>query len=79
MTNDNQSDDQGSYPAVDVAYEFVLPSYQMLAVHFEAADNRLTTVPLRRWQPAGVFFLALSLSHAIATPVLPKDNASCHC
>jgi hypothetical protein len=45
MTDESRSDNQQSYPAVDVAYEFVLPSYQMLAARFEAADNRLTTVP----------------------------------
>jgi hypothetical protein len=32
------------YPAVDTAYDFVLPSYQLLTTRFEAADTRLTTL-----------------------------------
>ena len=40
-----QSDaSETSYPAVDAAYGFVVPSYQMMASRLEAADNRLTAL-----------------------------------
>ena len=33
-----------NYPAVDAAYGFVIPSYQMMASRLEAVDNRLTAL-----------------------------------
>lgn len=36
--------DEERWPAVRRAYDFVLPSYQMLASRFEAADTRLTVI-----------------------------------
>ena len=33
--------DLKQYPSIEVAYGFVLPSYQLLTGRFEAADNRL--------------------------------------
>jgi hypothetical protein len=38
-----QTDEQ-RWPSVKVAYDFVLPSYQLLTSRFEAADTRLTTL-----------------------------------
>jgi hypothetical protein len=35
--------DDTQYPAVEAAFQFVLPSYQMLASRFESADSRITT------------------------------------
>jgi hypothetical protein len=37
-------DDANRWPGVNAAYDFVLPSYQMLVGRFEAADNRLTAL-----------------------------------
>jgi hypothetical protein len=42
-TNDLNTDER-AWPAVEAAYDFVLPSYQMLMSRFEAADNRLTAL-----------------------------------
>ncbi len=36
--------DNTQYPAVNVAYDFVLPSYELLTTRLEAADTRLTTL-----------------------------------
>ena len=36
--------EEGTWPAVEPAYDFVVPSYQMLISRFEAADNRLTAL-----------------------------------
>jgi hypothetical protein len=36
--------DERKWPAVEAAFAFVIPSYQMLASRFEAADGRLTTI-----------------------------------
>lgn len=48
------------FPAVDAAYAFVLPSYQMLAMRFEAADTRLTTL------------LTLTVSLTLGAPVFAR-------
>jgi hypothetical protein len=37
-------DDKQRWPAVDDAYAFVLPSYQLLVSRFEAADTRLSAL-----------------------------------
>jgi hypothetical protein len=37
-------DERAAWPAVDSAYDFVVPSYQMVMSRFEAADNRLTAL-----------------------------------
>jgi hypothetical protein len=37
-------DDEKRWPSVRRAYDFVLPSYTMLASRFEAADTRLTVI-----------------------------------
>jgi hypothetical protein len=39
-----QQDNQERWPGVDRAYDFVLPSYQLLVARFEAADNRIQSV-----------------------------------
>jgi hypothetical protein len=36
--------DQPEYPAVDAAFQFVVPSYQIMAGRFEAADTRLNSL-----------------------------------
>ena len=36
--------EQEQFPAVEVAYDFVVPSYQLMTSRFEAADTRLTTL-----------------------------------
>jgi hypothetical protein len=36
--------DEPEYPAVDAAFEFVVPSYQIMAGRFEAADTRLNSL-----------------------------------
>ena len=55
--------DAGSkkWPAVDRAYDFVLPSYQLLASRFEAADTRLTAL------------LTLTSTLTLAVPILAKS------
>jgi hypothetical protein len=35
---------ENQWPAVEVAYDFVMPSYQLLVARFESADTRLTTL-----------------------------------
>ena len=36
--------DEKTWPSLNVAYEFVLPSYQLLASRFEAAENRIASL-----------------------------------
>jgi hypothetical protein len=36
--------DLSNWPAIDQAYDFVIPSYQMLAARYESADTRLTAL-----------------------------------
>src|SRR5688572_13300512 len=48
------------FPAVDAAYGFVLPSYQLLTGRFEAADTRITTL------------LTLIVSITLGAPVFAK-------
>jgi hypothetical protein len=49
------------WPAVDRAYDFVLPSYQLLAGRFEAADTRLTAL------------LTLTATLTLAVPIFAKN------
>lgn len=49
------------WPAVDAAYSFVLPSYQLLVGRFEAADTRLTSL------------LTLSSTLTLAAPLFAKS------
>jgi hypothetical protein len=44
MNSEPIETDREQWPAVDAAFQFVLPSYQMLMSRFEAADNRLTAL-----------------------------------
>jgi len=48
------------YPAVELAYQFVIPSYQMVASRFEAADGRLTAL------------LTMVSSLTLAAPIFAK-------
>jgi hypothetical protein len=59
MTTDT-ANSQDEFQAVDAAYTFVVPSYQLLTSRFEAADNRLTHL------------LTLALSLALGAPTLAK-------
>ena len=58
MTGDNGLNKQ--WPSVDVAYGFVLPSYQLLAGRFEAADHRLTSL------------LSIASGLTLAAPILAR-------
>ena len=49
------------WPSVDAAYLFVLPSYQLMATRFEAADNRLNAL------------LTFAATLTTATPLLAKN------
>jgi hypothetical protein len=49
------------FPAVDRAYDFVIPSYQLLINRFEAADNRLTAL------------LTLASTLTLAVPIFAKN------
>jgi len=49
------------WPAVDAAYGFVLPSYQLLVGRFESADTRLTSL------------LTLSSTLTLAAPLFAKN------
>jgi len=49
------------WPAVDRAYDFVLPSYQLLATRFEAADTRISAL------------LTLTSTLTIAVPIFAKN------
>jgi hypothetical protein len=42
--NSDARSEQDQWPAVETAYGFVLPSYQLLAARYEAADGRLTAL-----------------------------------
>jgi hypothetical protein len=41
---EDRTDDPAEYPAVDTAFDFVLPSYQFMLSRFESADTRLTAL-----------------------------------
>jgi hypothetical protein len=49
------------WPAVDKAYDFVIPSYQLMVGRFEAADNRLTSL------------LSLAATLTLAAPIFAKN------
>jgi hypothetical protein len=57
--------DEGSeeiqWPAVNRAYDFVMPSYQLVAGRFEAADTRLTTL------------VSLTSTLTLAAPIFGKN------
>lgn len=53
-------DDALAWPAVEAAYDFVIPSYSLLAGRFEAADTRLTSL------------LTLSATVTLGAPILAK-------
>jgi hypothetical protein len=53
--------DESAYPSVELAYQFVIPSYQMLASRFEAADGRLTSL------------LTMASSLTLAAPIFAKS------
>jgi hypothetical protein len=53
-------DDAERWPSVARAYDFVLPSYQMLVSRFEAADTRLTSL------------LTFTASMLVGLPVLAR-------
>ena len=53
--------DEDRWPSVNRAYDFVIPSYQLLATRFEAADTRLTAL------------LTLSSTVTIAAPIFAKN------
>jgi hypothetical protein len=55
--NDAERDE---WPAVATAYDFVVPSYQMLMSRFEAADTRLTSL------------LTLASSLTLGAPILAR-------
>jgi hypothetical protein len=40
----SDSNDQSAWPGVNRAYDFVLPSYQLLMARFEAADGRIQSM-----------------------------------
>ena len=61
MAEDNGS--RKRWPSVDAAYGFVLPSYQLLAGRFEAADHRLTSL------------LSIASGLTLAAPILAKAVA----
>ena len=52
--------EEDKWPAVEAAYDFVVPSYQMLMSRFEAADTRLTTL------------LTLVSTLTLSAPILAK-------
>jgi hypothetical protein len=56
--------EKDQWPAVDRAYDFVMPSYQLLAGRFEAADARLTAL------------LTLTSTLTLAVPVFAKNVQS---
>jgi len=51
---------RSQWPGVDAGYAFVVPSYQMAAARYEAADNRLNTL------------LTLASSLTLAAPVFGR-------
>jgi hypothetical protein len=60
MTAMTQLTDEEKWPSVDVAYGFVLPSYQLLVGRFEAADNRIASL------------MTLASSVMVAVPILAR-------
>lgn len=61
MTNEIVlSDEERRHQAVEAAYDFVIPSYQMLISRFESADTRLTAL------------LTLASSLTVGAPLLAK-------
>ena len=44
MSDELEPVDENQYPAIEAAYAMVVPSYQMMAGRFEAADNRLSAL-----------------------------------
>jgi hypothetical protein len=54
------TDNETQWPAVDAAYAFVVPSYQMLTGRFEAADNRIVSL------------LTMASSLTLAAPILAR-------
>lgn len=52
------------WPSVNIAYGFVLPSYQLMISRFEAADTRLTSL------------LTLASTLTIAVPIFAKNVRS---
>lgn len=52
------------WPAVDTAYDFVIPSYQLLVTRFEAADTRLTAL------------LTLGSTLTVTVPIFAKNVQS---
>jgi hypothetical protein len=59
--NEQVGTDREQWPAVDRAYDFVIPSYQLLASRFEAADTRLTAM------------LTLTSTLTLAVPIFAKS------
>jgi hypothetical protein len=58
---DDDNELKKQWPAVDAAFAFVLPSYQMMVNRFEAADTRLTAL------------LTIAATLTTATPILAKN------
>ncbi len=59
--------EQQQFPAVDAAYDFVQPSYQLMTNRFEAADTRLTTLLTMASSLAlGVPLFARSVNEAVS-------------
>lgn len=70
MDTSQQTDEQ-KWPAVSAAYDFVLPSYQLLAARYEAADTRLTTLltfMATLTLAAPIFGMNVNPNIAVATP-----------
>lgn len=57
----NEATEEKHWPAVNRAYDFVIPSYQLVAGRFEAADTRLTAL------------LTLTSTLTIAVPIFAKS------
>lgn len=55
-----EPDNEKQWPGVHRAYDFVLPSYQLLTARFEAADNRIQSL------------LTFAASFTVAVPILAK-------
>jgi hypothetical protein len=61
MSDETKVAEDPRWPGVHRAYDFVMPSYQMLMSRFEAADNRLTAM------------LALASTLTLGAPLLAKS------
>lgn len=57
----NEITSEATYPSVELAFQFVIPSYQMIASRFEAADGRLTSL------------LTMASSLTLAAPIFAKS------